>query len=125
QLTYQDVGLAYVNPHASPSPIDLKLLNRNGDVIGTQQITLPPNVHVARFVTEFFPQLASVSDFDGALSLHGAAIFAATALRLTGAKSAALPIASNSMYRPAINTVRVTKTQGSPARISFEIDVTD
>src|SRR5207249_8325386 len=52
-------------------------------------------------------------------------IFAATALRLTGAKIAALPIASNGMYRPAINTVRVTKTQKSPAQISFEIDVTD
>ena len=125
QSTSQDVGVAFVNPQASPSPIDLKLLNRNGDVIGTQQITLPPNGHVARFVTEFFPQLASVSDFDGALSLHGAAIFAATALRLTGAKIAALPIAPNGMYRPTINTVRATKTQRSPAQISFEMDVAD
>ena len=125
QSTSQDVGVAFVNPQTSPAAIDLRLLNRNGDVIGNQQITLPSNGHVARFVTEIFPQLASLPDFDGALSLHGAAIFAATALRLTGAKIAALPIASNSMYRPAINTVRVTKTQGSPARISFEIDVTD
>ena len=125
QSTSQDVGVAFVNPQTSPAPIDLRLLNRNGDVIGNQQITLPSNGHVARFVTELFPQLASLPDFDGALSLHGAAIFAATALRLTGAKIAALPIASNGMYRPAINTVRVTKTQGSPPQISFEIDVTD
>ena len=125
QSTSQDVGVAFVNPQPSPAAIDLRLLNRNGDVIGNQQITLPSNGHVARFVTELFPQPASLPDFDGALSLHGAAIFAATALRLTGAKIAALPIASNGMYRPAINTVRVTKTQRSPAQISFEVDVAD
>src|SRR5438552_10231226 len=102
QSTSQDVGVAFVNPQTSPAPIDLRLLNRNGDVIGNQQITLPSNGHIARFVSELFPQLASLPDFNGALSLHGAAIFAATALRLTGAKIAALPIASNGMYRPSI-----------------------
>src|SRR5213594_2943708 len=103
QSTSQDVGVAFVNPQTSPAPIDLRLLNRDGDVIGNEQIKLPTNGHVARFVTEIFPQLASLPDFDGALSLHGAAIFAAMALRLTGAKIAALPIASKACTgRPSI-----------------------
>ena len=125
QSMSQDVGVAFVNPQPADTPIDLKLLNRNGDVIGTRQITLPPGGHVARFVTELFPQIASVNDFDGALSLHSSASFAATALRLTGAKIAALPIAPNGMYRPTISTVRVIKTQRSPAQVNFEIDVSD
>ena len=90
-----------------------------------QTITVPPNGHVARFVTELFPQLASLTDFDGALSVSSGISFSTLALRSTSDKFATLPIAANGMYRPAITALRVPTTQRSPAQINFQIDVID
>ena len=120
-----NVGVAFANSQANATTITLQLFNRDGFVLSTQDVTLPPNGHVARFVTELFPELASAADFDGALSIRSATSFSALALRWSTDKIAALPIAPNGMYRPAITSVRVPKTQRSPAQVSFEVDVID
>jgi len=120
-----NVGVAFANSQADANTITLELFNRDGFVISTQDINLPPYGHVARFVTELFPQIASAADFDGALSIRSATSFSALALRLSTDKIATLPIAPNGMYRPAITSVRVPKTQRSPAQVSFEVDVID
>jgi len=86
---------------------------------------LPPNGHLAKFVTELFPQLASDSDFDGAIFIHSSTDFSALALRLSGDKLASLPVAEIGMYRPSITGLRITRTQRSPAQVNFEIDVQD
>ncbi|PYS30391.1 MAG: hypothetical protein DMG11_05280, partial [Acidobacteria bacterium] len=119
------VGVAFANSQTTSSTITLQLFDRMGFVSATQDITLPPNGHLARFVTEIFPQLASVADFDGALSMHSSTAFSALALRLSSGKIATLPVDSNGMYRPSITALRVTRAQRSPAQVNFEIDITD
>jgi len=119
------VGIAFANSQTTSNTITLQLFDRMGFVSATQDITLPPNGHLARFVTEIFPQLASVADFDGALSMHSSTAFSALALRLSSGKIATLPVDSNGMYRPSITALRVTRAQRSPAQVNFEIDITD
>jgi hypothetical protein len=119
-----NIGIAFANPQPTFSTITLTLFNNAGFVSGTQVVTVPPNGHVAKYVTQIFPQLASVTDFDGALSLNGSAV-SMVALRSTGDKFATLPIAANGMYRPAITAVRVSTTQRLPAQINFQVDLVD
>ena len=119
------VGIAFANSQTTSNTITLQLFDRMGFVSATQDITLPPNGHLARFVTEIFPQLASLADFDGALSMHSSTAFSALALRLSSGKIATLPVDSNGMYRPSITALRVTRAQRSPAQVNFEIDITD
>jgi hypothetical protein len=120
-----NVGVAFANSESTANTITLNLFNRAGFVSGTRDITLPPNGHLAQFVTEIFPELAPVSDFDGALSIRSQTPFSALALRLTADKIATLPVAADGMYRPAITGLRIPSTQRSPAQVNFEIDVTD
>src|SRR5207302_2857071 len=70
-----NMGVAFTNPQSTFNAISLQLFNKDGFVAATQVITVPPNGHVARFVTELFPQLASVTDFDGALSFSSGISF--------------------------------------------------
>ena len=120
-----DVGIALANSQSTTNTITLQLFNEQGFVAAIQDITLPPNGHLARFVTEIFPQLASLANFDGAVSLRGSTDFSALALRLSSDKIATLPVAANGMYRPTITALRITRTQRSPAQVNYEIDVTD
>ena len=121
-----NVGVAFANAQSSPNTITLSLFNSDGFPAGTRSVTLPANGHLAQFVTEIFPELASLADFDGALSISGAASFSALALRLTSDKVATLPVANNGMYRPSIVGLRITRTQRTaPAQLNFEIDVKD
>lgn len=121
-----NVGVAFANAQSSPNDITLSLFNSAGIAAGTRTVTLPANGHLAQFVTEIFPELASLTDFDGALSINSATSFSALALRLTADKIATLPVANNGMYRPSIIGLRVTRTQRTvPAQLNFEIDVKD
>src|SRR6185369_3879485 len=97
-----NVGVAFANRQADAETIAVDLFDRSGFVADKREITLPPNGHLAKFVTELFPQLASASDFDGALSVHSSTAFSALALRLSGDKVASLPVAEIGMYRPSI-----------------------
>ncbi len=120
-----NVGVAFANSQTTPNIITLKLFDRQGFMSARQDITLPPNGHLARFVTEIFPQLASLTDFDGAVSMSSSTDFSALALRLSSTRIATLPVASNGMYRPSITMLRITTAQRSPTQVNFEIDVTD
>jgi hypothetical protein len=120
-----NVGVAFANSDSTANTITLDLFNREGFVAATRDITLLPNGHMAQFVTELFPQLASLSNFDGALSMRSQTPFSALALRLIADKIATLPVSDNGMYRPAITGLRIPSTQRSPAQVNFEIDITD
>jgi hypothetical protein len=120
-----NVGIAFANSQTMPNTITLQLFTGQGGTSDTQTVTLPPNGHLAQFVTEVFPQLASLNDFDGALSMHSSTPFSALALRLSSNQIATLPVASDGMYRPAIAALRITGTQRNPARVNFQIDVAD
>jgi hypothetical protein len=128
QAGLANVGVAFDNPQSTSNTITLVLFNRVGDFALTRDITLPPFGHQARYVTELFPELGS-TDFDGALFMRSSTAFSALALRLaddpSGTKLATLPVAVDGMFRPSINTIRVTSTVRSTATVNFSIDVTD
>jgi hypothetical protein len=125
QSGVENIGVAFANSQPSANTIALTLFDGSGAVVSQQEITLPANGHVAQFVTELFPELASADQFVGAVSMHSTTSFSAIALRLTGDKIATLPIANDGMYRPAITAVRVSSTQRSNGQVNFQIDVTD
>ena len=120
-----NIGIAFANSQTMPNTITLQLFDGQGGMSKTQTVTLPPNGHLAQFVTEIFPQLASLKNFDGALSVHSSTPFSALALRLSSNQIATLPVASDGMYRPAIAALRITGVQRSPAQVNFQIDVAD
>jgi hypothetical protein len=120
-----NIGLAFANAKSISNTISVKLFDQDGFVAETREITLPPNGHLARFVTELFPNVAAASRFDGAVSFHSSSSVSAVALRLNGETIATLPLAANGMYRPAITALRITQAQRSPAQVNFEVDVTD
>jgi hypothetical protein len=119
-----NVGLALANSQAA-STVTLQLFDNAGTLTDTQTVTLPPNGHVAKFVTELFPQLSSVADFDGAVAIRSDVEFAAVALRSSPTTFATIPVADYGMYRPSLSTLRITRTQRNPAQIDFQIDFTD
>jgi hypothetical protein len=61
-----DTGVAFFNPGASPITATLRLLNSSGVNVGSNQITLEPKSHTARFVTELFP---GTFDFLGTVAI--------------------------------------------------------
>ena len=120
-----NVGVAFANSQATPNTITLNLFTGQGGIPYTQTVSLPPNGHLARFVTEIFPQLASLQNFDGALSMRSSIPFSPLALRLSFDKIAALPVASNGIYRPSIGGMRITAMQRDPLQVNFELNVVD
>jgi hypothetical protein len=119
-----NVGVAFANSQKTPNTITLKLFGQGG-LPYEQTVSLPPNGHLAKFVTEIFPQVASFQNFDGALSMHSSTPFSPLALRLSLDKIAALPAAADGIYRPSIAGLRVTSMQREPVQVNFQLDVAD
>lgn len=61
-----DTGVAFFNPGASAITATLRLLNSTGVNVGSNQITLEPKSHTARFVTQLFP---GTFDFQGTIAI--------------------------------------------------------
>jgi hypothetical protein len=120
-----NIGVAFANSLPTTSVVAVTLFNSAGFAVTSQNVTLPPFGHLARFVTELFPALASTASFDGTLSMQDPTSFSAVALRLTGNNIAALPVGSTSMFRPSIGNMRISQTSRTPGQVSFSIDVTD
>jgi hypothetical protein len=120
-----NTGLAIANSNTSSNTIHLTLFTHDGFVLAARDVTLGPNGHLAQFVTDLFPQIASATDFDGGLSMSSPLAFSPMALRLSFDKLATLPVSANGMYRPTIGAIRVTNTVRLPATVNFEADFTD
>jgi hypothetical protein len=120
-----NVGVALANWQTSSNSLTLQLFDNVGTLLDTQTVTLPPNGHVAKFVTELFPQLSSVADFNGAVAIRSQTQFSAVALRLSPTTLATIPVWTNGMYRPSLTGLRITRTQRNPAQVDFQIDVSD
>jgi hypothetical protein len=74
-----DTGLAIANPNAIPADITLQLVDTNGVVaFPAINMTLPPNHHVAEFVSQLFPDAAP--SFFGTLQIISQTPVVATAL---------------------------------------------
>jgi hypothetical protein len=71
-------GVAVVNPTASAQSITFQLVNNNGQVVMSTTLTLGPNQHFAKFLSELFPNLPVMA---GRLQFFGSGPLAAVALR--------------------------------------------
>jgi hypothetical protein len=120
-----NVGVAFANSAPDAATVKAVAFDQQGIVVARRDIVLPANGHLARFVTEIFPELAAFPDFTGSVAVHSDTSFSALALRLTGDKIATLPIAADGMHRPAITALRVTQTQGGPPQVTFSVDLAD
>ena len=88
-----NTGVAFLNPTANSVPVTFKLLAANGVIVNSDTRTLAANNHLALFVNELFPGIAS---FRGSLAVSATAGIAAIALRQYGAGDTftTLPITS-------------------------------
>src|SRR5262245_59537373 len=83
QSGLSNVGVAFANPQTTTNIVTLKVFNRSGTLLASKDITLPANGHLAKFITELFPEVAADPNFDGALAMSSSTAFSAVALRLT------------------------------------------
>jgi hypothetical protein len=120
-----NIGVAFANPQPTATTITLTLYNNAGFVAATSSVAIPPSGHLAKFVSELFPQFASATSFGGSLSMQGSAAFSAVAFRLTGSNVAALTVADSVMFRPAITNLRITGSTRATGQVTFSVDVTD
>jgi hypothetical protein len=124
QSGISNVGVAVANAQTA-STLTVELFDSAGTLADTRTITLVANGHVAEFVTELFPQLSSLADFDGAIAIRSGTQFDAVALRSSSTTLATVPVSDNGMYRPSLNALRITRTQRNPAQVDFQIDLAD
>lgn len=119
------IGVALANPQTTANTIALTLFNQQGFIAAQTNVTLPPNGHVAQFVSQLFPQFAGQPSFGGSLSLQSPLSFSTVSLRLTGPSLAALPTVGSIMFRPSITGLGISATQRTTGQITFTINVTD
>jgi hypothetical protein len=78
---YRNTGVAIVNPNPVSADLTLKLTTRDGEV-RTRTLTIGPNAHVSKFVTELFNG-SIPPDFQGSLDVTSSVSVATLTLRLT------------------------------------------
>lgn len=73
-----DTGIALYNPSSSAVILSLRLLDWDGAVVSSTQLTLPPKNHVARLASELF---RITTDIGGSIAVTGTDKIAALVLR--------------------------------------------
>jgi hypothetical protein len=127
-----NIGVALANPSTTTSnTITMTLYTSAGFPFGTQTFVLPPSGHLARYVTDIFPQLAG-TNFSGTLSMQGTSNFSSVALRQNGTNTAGgvpgfavLTVGDTVMYVPSITNLQVTSTNRTTGQVNFTITVAD
>ena len=107
-IANSDTGVGISNPNDQPLTLLFDLLHLNGDLVSSEQRILAGRGHLALFLTELFPGVAGIGEFEGSLVIRaengnaqvaevvagGAAAplnFAAVTLRVTGELFTSLP----------------------------------
>jgi hypothetical protein len=127
-----DIGVALANPQTTTSnTVTLTLYNSAGYVFATQTFTLAPSGHLAKYITDIFPQLAGTS-FTGTLSMQSGSNFSSIALRQNGTNAAGgvlgfavLTVADSIMYVPSVTNLQITTTNRTTGQVNFTINVAD
>jgi len=120
-----NVGVAFGNPGTDTIDVVLDLFDQQGKIVAQHDVGILANGHLARFVTEYFPEIASLPAFTGSMAIHCSSPFSALALRLAGDKLATTPISTAAMHLPSITGLRTTASQRSPLQVSFSVDLAD
>ena len=78
----RDSGVALVNASAQPAQIVARLYDQSFDLLSVEQLELPPNSQLARFVFELFPDVQQQArEMKGTLTIASDQPLAAVALR--------------------------------------------
>ena len=87
-----NTGIAFANPSAQALEVVLTLRSQAGTVLSSQRVPLPPGQHVPKFATEYFPDLAGVSDFQGSIEGVAPLPVSAVALKQQGLLLTTFPV---------------------------------
>ena len=81
----KDTGLAMINPPGGIlADLNLTLYDKLFNLIATTPVPLAPGQHIARFIKDFFPDVAmKASEMEGTVTVESAQPIAAVTLRLT------------------------------------------
>ncbi|MBI4456293.1 MAG: hypothetical protein HY644_10380 [Acidobacteria bacterium] len=94
--TGTDTGLAFSNTSDQENTLTLTLFGgRSGQQLQTTTLKLPPNGHVAKFISELFPTAPNITAMEGSVSISGSLPFSAMTLRVDGTVLTTLPILSD------------------------------
>jgi hypothetical protein len=134
-----DTGAAIANVGSSiPVVVRLRLLSEDGTIVATSNDThlnpLGPQMQIASFISQLFPQLSGTS-FKGSLAVEAAAgtpanSIVATALVLKEGMLSAIPVIPSGMPIFQSNSIRATITQfnvyndNSKASLTYTIENT-
>jgi hypothetical protein len=121
-------GVALANPNSVSNSVTMTLYNSAGFVAATQTFMLAPFGHLAKYVTDIFPQLQG-TNFSGTLSMLSSSPFSAVALRQNGSAGgglgfAVLPVEDDIVFLPSITNMQAT-TNRSTGLINFTLTVAD
>ncbi len=90
-----NTGLALVNPSSvDPNNLLLELMDPTGKKISEMNLRLGPREHIARFLTEFYPKIAGIEEFEGSMVISSVdnRKFGGITLRITGDQMTTLPM---------------------------------
>ncbi|UCF35450.1 MAG: hypothetical protein JSU96_11425, partial [Acidobacteriota bacterium] len=86
-------GLALSNPSSSEEAvIAIELNDREGNLLATQQWRLSPLGLRARFIDEFFAEVAGIQELEGSLHITSDTDFSGITLRSTGDQLTSMPL---------------------------------
>ena len=106
----RNVGVGITNPQNTDAVVSLTLRRVDGSQVATKNISVGAHQQVARFVSEYFAEVAELPiDFDGTITLTSNTPVAVIALRFEGTKFTTIPITSLS---PSITLPEVTPGTG-------------
>ncbi len=94
-LGSNNTGLAVAYPlpadAGASNRITLTLYDRNGIWMGSTDFTLTPFQHDARFLTQLFPNVAGIDEFDGRIDVSANQYVSILSLRQAGTKLTSMP----------------------------------
>jgi len=97
----KNLGVAIVNPNASPTNVTLTLRQSDGTQLGSITITVPAGQQTSRFVTEMFSNQPAVpKDLTGTLAITSTSPVSVIGLRFRGRNFSTLPVTNLSTPAP-------------------------
>ncbi|MBI4444435.1 MAG: hypothetical protein HY645_00890 [Acidobacteria bacterium] len=90
-----NTGIALVNPDADGSKekasATVYLYKKTGEFVASTTLTLDPLKHRAQFLTDFFPKVTGIDEFEGVMWIESDNLVAQMSLRQVGEKVTSMP----------------------------------
>jgi hypothetical protein len=84
-------GVALANPNPAAASVTLTLVDSNSSSVATASVSIPPNGHMAKYIGEMFPSIAS-GNFQGKLNIASTQPLIGLTLLQQGSLFTSLPI---------------------------------